>query len=90
MGKILPLFENNTDSFRKQLFLSNVNACLINRLNEGCFFRDAGEKGKFFLPSELLIPVIKNNNLHGYIRKIKPRDNSIRKQLGQVFPYLIE
>ncbi len=29
--------------------------------------------------SELLIPVIKNNNLHGFIRKIKSRDRSLEE-----------
>ncbi len=36
-----------------------------------------------FLPnsiiSELLIPVIKNNNLHGFIRKTKSRDRSLEE-----------
>ncbi len=42
------------------------------------------------LTSELLISVIKNNNLQGFIWRIKSRDNSIRKQLRQVFLYRIE
>ncbi len=45
------------------------------------------EKYKYkVIDSELLIPAIKNNNLHGFIRKIKSRDRSLEESPARDSP----